>query len=191
MAAALDTSVLDTSLRGKFLAAQFEAFERRLEETEGIIDDVMLAQLEKMASEGGHDAQTELAALLLGNHVTFDDYETWLEESQLNKEAARYWALQASEGEGYEAACAAKSEYVSLNLARILVQFDDDQCKLRALTLIIRAASSKDVEIADEVSTLLQDFFKGFNLEQFIAAYKAPPPAPAPAKRDDPQVGLF
>ncbi len=181
---------ISLTLRDKFHATRLEDINRRLEETQGELDDIMLAQLGKIADEGSHEAQVYLAELYSGGGIVMGEWDVSLDESALNAEAARYWALTASTGEGFDAAFAKSSEYMPVNLARVLIKMGDDQCKLRALSLIIKAAASKDDNYG-EASDFLQEHFAGFDLEVFMSTYKAPPPPQKPILADTPQQALF
>lgn len=182
---------VDLTLRDKFHATRLADIIARLDVTQGELDDLMLEQLDKIADEGSQEAQAYLAELYAGGGALMGNWDVSLDETQLNPALARYWALIASAGEGFAAAFRKDPEFMPVNLARVLIKAGDDQCRLRALTLIIKVAASEDAMNGD-AETFLQEYFAGFDLEAFITAYKA---SPAPQKpvtaAPDPQRGLF
>ena len=181
---------VDLTLRDKFHAIRLEDIIRRLEETQGEVDDVMLAQLDKIADEGSHQAQAYLAELYSGGGVMMGDWDVSLDEEQLNSELARYWALTASAGEGFEAAFRTDPEFTPVNLARVLIKMGDDQCKLRALSVIIKVAASAEA-LNGEAEMFLQEHFTAFDLEKFMAVYKTQPAPQKPATPGNPQQSLL
>ncbi len=182
--------IVNNTLRDKFHSARLEDIVRRLEQLQGEVDDVMLDQLETCADQGSHQAQVWLAELYSGGGAMMGDWDVSLDEAQLNAGLARYWALTASTGEGFAASFLKDPEFTPVNLARVLVKIGDDQCKLRALTLIIRVAASKDA-LNGEAETFLQEHFAAFDLETFMAGYKAGPPLQKPQMPDNPQQSLL
>ncbi len=174
------------TLRDKFHAARLEDIVQRLEEIEGQADALMLEQLEKIAGEGSHQAQVHLAELYSGAGTLMDDCEVSLDETLISKERAKYWSMTASTGEDFNAAFREDPKYMPLDIARVLIAIGDDQCKLRALGLIIKSAASKGYN-DDGMSELLQEHFADFDLEVFMGTYKPLPQPQKPAAPDEPQ----
>ncbi len=175
---------VDTSLQKTFLQAQFmAAIGVVLNSDDRMVNDATLTRLETLAHQGCYKAQETLANLYNGEDI-FSDSDPYLPDEQHNPERAVYWAMQA----GASPEC---TDYAAIDMARILIKSERPDCRLRVLSLLIKAQTSTDHTARDSALDMVQILFADFNLEQFVAAYKPPIPMELPAPAPSPQSKLF